>query len=54
MPEVVKSLGEQGVIPAPNSPADFDKFIASEIERLGKVVKTANISLDSVPPRRQQ
>ena len=46
MPEVVKSLGEQGVIPAPNSPADFDKFIASEIERLGKVVKTANIALD--------
>ncbi len=45
-PEVIKSLGSQGVVPAPNSPAEFDRFIASEIERLGQVVKTAGIQLD--------
>jgi tripartite-type tricarboxylate transporter receptor subunit TctC len=45
-PEVVKSLGAQGVMPAPSTPAEFDKFIASEIERLGQVVKSAGIQLD--------
>ncbi|MDZ4075090.1 MAG: tripartite tricarboxylate transporter substrate binding protein [Hylemonella sp.] len=45
-PEVVKSLGAQGVTPAPNTPAEFDKFIASEIERLGMVVKSAGIQLE--------
>lgn len=45
-PEVLRSLGSQGVVPAPNSPAEFDRFIASEIERLGQVVKTAGIQLD--------
>ena len=45
-PEVVKSLGAQGVMPAPTTPAEFDRFIASEIERLGQVVKSAGIQLD--------
>ena len=45
MPEVNKALSDQGVIAAPNSPAEFDRFIASEIERLGKVVKAANITV---------
>jgi tripartite-type tricarboxylate transporter receptor subunit TctC len=44
--EVVKTLGAQGVVSAPNTPADFDRFIASEIERLGRVVKSAGIELD--------
>lgn len=43
MPEVVKALADQGVIAAPNSPAEFDRFIASEIERLGAVVKAAGV-----------
>ena len=46
MPEVVKSFSDQGVIAAPTSPADFNKFIASEIQRLGAVVKSANIQID--------
>ncbi len=45
-PEVVKSLGAQGVMPAPTTPGEFDRFIASEIERLGQVVKSAGIQLD--------
>lgn len=43
MPDVVKALADQGVIAAPNSPAEFDKFITSEIERLGAVVKAAGV-----------
>lgn len=43
MPDVVKALADQGVIAAPNSPAEFDRFIASEIDRLGAVVKAAGV-----------
>ncbi len=46
MPEVIKSLADQGVTPGPSTPADFNKFIAAEIERLGQVVKTAGILLE--------
>ncbi|MBX3637455.1 MAG: tripartite tricarboxylate transporter substrate binding protein [Rubrivivax sp.] len=43
MPDVVKALADQGVIAAPNSPAEFDRFIVSEIDRLGAVVKAAGV-----------
>ena len=46
MPEVVKLLADQGVVPAPTTPAEFDKFIASEVDRLGAVVKSAGVSVD--------
>lgn len=46
LPEVVKTLGDQGVGVAPGTPAEFDRFITSEIDRLGAVVKTAGIQLD--------
>lgn len=46
MPDVVKALADQGVIAAPNSPAEFDRFIASEIERLGAVVKAAGVQIN--------
>jgi tripartite-type tricarboxylate transporter receptor subunit TctC len=45
-PEVVKTLADQGVAVAPGTPADFDKFILSEIDRLGAVVKSSGIQLD--------
>ncbi len=45
-PEVSQWLSSQGVVAAPNTPEDFDRFIASEIDRLGAVVKAAGISLD--------
>ncbi len=46
LPEVVKTLADQGVGVAPGTPTEFDRFIASEIDRLGGVVKTAGIQLD--------
>jgi tripartite-type tricarboxylate transporter receptor subunit TctC len=46
LPEIVNLFGEQGVVAAPNTPAEFDKFIASEVERLGAVVKAAGVSVD--------
>jgi len=46
LPEVVKTLADQGVAVAPGTPADFDKFIMAEIERLGAVVKSSGIQLD--------
>jgi len=46
LPEIVKTLGDQGVIAAPNTPAEFDRFIASEIERLGAVVKAAGVKVE--------
>jgi tripartite-type tricarboxylate transporter receptor subunit TctC len=46
MPDVVKSLGDQGVIAAPTTPAEFDRFIASEIERLGAVVKASGTKVE--------
>jgi len=45
-PDVAKALGEQGTVPAPNSPAEFDKFIASETDRLGTVVKAAGVKVE--------
>ena len=46
LPEVVKTLADQGVGVAPGTPAEFDRVIVSEIDRLGGVVKTAGIQLD--------
>jgi tripartite-type tricarboxylate transporter receptor subunit TctC len=46
LPDVMKTLADQGVGVAPGTPAEFDRFIASEIDRLGAVVKTAGIQLD--------
>lgn len=45
-PKVSQILGSQGVVAAPNTPEEFDRFIAAEMERLGKVVKVAGISID--------
>ncbi len=46
LPEVVKTLADQGAGVAPGTPAEFDRFIAAEIDRLGGVVKSAGIQLD--------
>ncbi len=45
-PDVVKTLADQGVAVAPGTPAEFDRFISTEIDRLGAVVKSAGIQLD--------
>lgn len=46
IPEVVKSFADQGVSASPTTPAEFDRFIESEISRLAAVVKSAGIQLD--------
>jgi tripartite-type tricarboxylate transporter receptor subunit TctC len=43
-PEIVKTLIDQGAeAAAPNTPAEFAAFIASETEKLGKIVQAAGI-----------
>uniref|UniRef100_UPI00403A553C tripartite tricarboxylate transporter substrate binding protein n=1 Tax=Variovorax sp. BK018 TaxID=3450241 RepID=UPI00403A553C len=44
-PEIRKRLDSFSVISVPNSPAEFSQFRASEMERWGKLVKSANITL---------
>jgi tripartite-type tricarboxylate transporter receptor subunit TctC len=46
LPEVVNSFAQQGVTASPTSPAEFDKFIDSEITRLASVVRSSGIQLD--------
>jgi tripartite-type tricarboxylate transporter receptor subunit TctC len=42
-PKLKAQLADFGAIVMTGSPADFQKFIAAEIEKWGKVVKFANI-----------
>ena len=43
-PEIVKTLIDQGAeAAAPNTPAEFAAFIASETEKLGKIVQAAGV-----------
>jgi tripartite-type tricarboxylate transporter receptor subunit TctC len=42
-PEMQARFAQQGAIVAGGSPSDFEKFIADETEKWGKVIKTANI-----------
>lgn len=46
MPELVKTFADQGVTASPMSPAEFDRFVESEIGRLAGVVKSAGIQLE--------
>jgi tripartite-type tricarboxylate transporter receptor subunit TctC len=45
-PSIKARLASLGATPLTGSPADFGKFIASEAERWGKVVRTAGIKAD--------
>jgi tripartite-type tricarboxylate transporter receptor subunit TctC len=42
-PAVEKQIIEQGAEPITNTPTEFSAFIASEIERFGKVVRSVGI-----------
>jgi tripartite-type tricarboxylate transporter receptor subunit TctC len=42
-PEVIQLLNNAGIDPIGAGPADFDKAIQDEIERLGKAIATAGI-----------
>lgn len=45
-PAVAKQIVEHGAEPAGTTPAEFGAFIASEIERVGKVVKSVGIRVN--------
>jgi tripartite-type tricarboxylate transporter receptor subunit TctC len=44
MPDVADKLTKQGSIPAPNSPAEFDAIIKSDVERYGKILRDAGVA----------
>lgn len=43
MPDVVKAIDNQGLVVRTQSPAEFDKLIASEAERYGKILREAGV-----------
>jgi len=43
MPEVAKAIDNQGLVVATQSPAGFDRLIASEAERYGNILRAAGI-----------
>jgi tripartite-type tricarboxylate transporter receptor subunit TctC len=43
LPDVAKAIGNQGLVVATQSPAEFDKLIASEAARYGKILRDAGI-----------
>jgi tripartite-type tricarboxylate transporter receptor subunit TctC len=45
-PEPKARLAELGVEPMPMTPAQFAKFVVSENEKWGKVIRAADIRLD--------
>ncbi len=45
-PELLKRFDADGVVPVANSPAEFEKLIATEIRQWADVVKKANIKAD--------
>lgn len=46
MPDVVKVLADNGMVPLPSTPEQFSAFLRSEIKKWGKVVRDANIRVD--------
>ena len=45
-PETTARLNNIGAVPMPMTPAEFGKFIATETEKWGKVIRVANIKPD--------
>lgn len=43
MPDVVKAIDNQGLVVRTQTPAEFDKLIASEAARYGKILREAGI-----------
>jgi tripartite-type tricarboxylate transporter receptor subunit TctC len=44
-PQVTSQLVAQGLLPLGSNAADFKQFIASEIEKFDKLIKTADIKI---------
>jgi tripartite-type tricarboxylate transporter receptor subunit TctC len=46
MPDVVKVLADNGMVPFTSTPEQFGAFLRSEIRKWAQVVKDANIRVD--------
>jgi tripartite-type tricarboxylate transporter receptor subunit TctC len=46
MDDVRARLEGMGTIPVGNRPAEFEKFIAAETDKWGKVIRSAKVTLD--------
>jgi tripartite-type tricarboxylate transporter receptor subunit TctC len=44
--DVARRLAEQGVEPAPGTPAEFEAFLARQRQVLGEIIRSANITLE--------
>ena len=44
LPDTRRRFGDMGIEPVGSSPEDFDRFIAAEMARWGKVVREAQIA----------
>ena len=45
-PKFRSQLADLGAVPMSMAPADFEKFIAEETEKWGKIIRVANIKLE--------
>jgi len=45
-PVMKARLVELGVVPMPMTPAEFEKFIADEVEKWSKVIRAADIKAE--------
>lgn len=45
-PQIQTAMRNLGVEPAPDSPADFSRYIQSETRKWGEVIRSANIKID--------
>ena len=43
LPDVKKAIDNQGLVVATQTPAEFDKLIASEAARYGKILREAGV-----------
>lgn len=46
LPDVRERILNLGSVPKASTPAEFDRFIRAEVDKLGKVIRTAGIRLD--------
>lgn len=45
-PELRRKFMEQGLLPQAMTPADFQRFVTAESEKLGRIVREANVTVD--------
>jgi tripartite-type tricarboxylate transporter receptor subunit TctC len=44
-PEISNRFSELGIVPMGLNPAETDKFLATEVDKWGKVIKTAKVTV---------